>query len=482
MKKSVKKNYLYNLSYQILTIILPIITTPYLARVLGSNGTGIYSYTISIVTYFILFGSLGIALYGQREIAYVQNNEKKKNRIFTELVFLRLITMFIAAIIFFFTFGIKGEYSLYYKILLFEMLANAIDISWLYQGLEEFKKIVLRNFIVKIVSIICIFIFVKSPTDVWKYVAIYALTTLFGNVSLWFKLKNYAKFDFEGFSLKKHIKPMLLLFIPQVAIQIYTVLDKTMLGSILNDMNEVGYYEQAQKIVKILLTIISSLGTVMLPRIAKCYAEGKTKEINEYLKKSFNFLFFLSFPMMFGIIAVSSNFVPLFFGKGYDSVVPILSIMSILMLLIGMSNITGNQYLLPTKKQGQYTASVIIGACANFILNLLLIPNLKSIGASIATIIAEMLVTGSQLYFVRKNLDLKSYFKVGFKYLVTGIVMLFTCLGINIFIKSNIIGILVQGICGMIVYFGILYIIKDEFFLSCINNVKGFISKKIKKI
>ena len=167
MKKSVKKNYLYNLSYQILAIILPIITTPYLARVLGSNGTGIYSYTISIVTYFILFGSLGIALYGQREIAYVQNNEKKKNRIFTELVFLRLITMFIAAIIFFFTFGIKGEYSLYYKILLFEMLANAIDISWLYQGLEEFKKIVLRNFIVKIVSIICIFIFVKNPTDVW---------------------------------------------------------------------------------------------------------------------------------------------------------------------------------------------------------------------------------------------------------------------------------------------------------------------------
>ena len=481
MKKSVKKNYLYNLSYQILAIILPIITTPYLARVLGSKGTGIYSYTISIVTYFILFGSLGIALYGQREIAYVQNNEKKKNRIFTELVFLRLITMFIAAIIFFFTFGIKGEYSLYYKILLFEMLANAIDISWLYQGLEEFKKIVLRNFVVKILSIISIFIFVKSLGDVWKYVTIYALTTLIGNVSLWFKLKNYAKFDFKEFSLKKHIKPMLLLFIPQVAIQVYTVLDKTMLGSMLNDMSEVGYYEQAQKIVKILLTIISSLGTVMLPRIAKCYAEGKTKEINEYMKKSFNFLFFLSFPMMFGIIAISSNFVPLFFGKGYDNVVPILSLVSILMLLIGMSNITGNQYLLPTKRQGEYTASVIIGACTNFILNLLLIPNLKSIGASIATIIAETFVTGSQLYFVRKKLDIKEYLKLGIRYLVVGLIMLFICLGIDVFIKSNILGIIVQFITGCIVYFGILYIIKDNFLMNCINNVKLLFKRKLKK-
>lgn len=150
------------------------------------------------------------------------------------------------------------------------------------------------------------------------------------------------------------------------------------------------------------------------------------------------------------------------------------------MLLIGMSNITGNQYLLPTKKQGEYTASVIIGACSNFILNLF-IPNLKSIGASIATIIAEMLVTGSQLYFVRKNLNLKSYFKVGFKCLITGIVMLFICLGIYIFIKSNIIGILVQEICGIILYFGIFYIIKDEFFLSCINNAKYVVKKIVKK-
>lgn len=478
MKKSVKKNYIYNLSYQILAIILPVITTPYLARVLGSNGTGTYSYTISIVTYFILFGSLGVSLYGQREIAYVQDNQEKKNKIFTELVILRFITMTLSGILFYFIFGRNGEYSLYYKLLLLEMVANAIDISWLYQGLEEFKKIVLRNFVIKILSILSIFIFVKDKNDVWLYILIYGGTTLIGNVSLWFKSKKYAKFiNLKKINIKCHIKPMLLLFIPQVAIQVYTVLDRTMLGTILKDMNEVGYYEQSQKVIKILLTIITSLGTVMLPRIANFHANGEKEKIKEYMNKTFNFLYFLSFPMIFGIIAVSNNFVPLFFGQGYEEVVKLLSLSSVLMLFIGMSNITGNQFLLPTKRQGEYTASVIIGACVNFILNFLLISKFKSIGATVATVIAEFFVTTSQLFFIRKDLDLKKLIKFGINYLIAGILMFIACEIVDYFIVSKIISILFQLVVGIIVYLGILLLFKDKFLNYLINTVKNIFKK-----
>lgn len=478
MKKSIKKNYLYNLSYQILAIVLPIITTPYLARVLESEGTGTYSYTISIVTYFVLFGSLGISLYGQREIAYVQNDESKKNTIFTELVILRFITMTLSAISFYFIFGRSGEYALYYRILLFEMLANAIDISWLYQGLEEFRKIVFRNLIIKLLSIFCIFLFIKTFEDIWKYIAIYALTTLFGNISLWFRVRKYARLDFKKFNMHKHIKPMLLLFIPQVAIQIYTVLDKTMLGTILKDMTEVGYYEQSQKIIKMLLTVITSLGTVMLPRIASCYAEGDKKKIKEYMKKSFSFIFLLSFPMMFGIVAIANNFVPLFFGRGYDQVVSIMSCMTLLMLLIGMSSITGNQFLLPTKRQKQYTLSVIIGALINFILNLILIRYLKSMGVAIATIVAETCVTGVQLYFVRKDLNLKELLKIGIHYFLASLIMFLICIAIGIPIANPKISIVLQVLFGSIVYIGILYLSKDKFLIDNINNMQKLIKKK----
>ena len=172
-KKSVAKNYIYNLSYQILAIIIPLITTPYLSRILGAENIGIYSYTLSITTYFILFGSLGVAMYGQREIAYVQKNIKKRSITFCEIFIMRLITLFISLLIFYFTFCLNGQYATYYKILMLEIIANAIDISWFFQGLEEFKKTVIRNMIVKVISVICIFVFVKTSNDLNKYLYFY---------------------------------------------------------------------------------------------------------------------------------------------------------------------------------------------------------------------------------------------------------------------------------------------------------------------
>lgn len=277
MKKSITKNYIYNLIYQILILILPLVTTPYVSRILGAENLGVYSYTISITTFFILFGALGIGLYGQRQIAYQQDDKTKYSITFWEITFLKCITLGISLVAFYFTFVIgKNDYNIYYKILIFEIIGNMLDITWFFTGLEEFKKTVSRNTIVKSISVISIFIFVKTKSDLYKYFVIYVISVLLGNISLWLYLPKYIKkIDFRKIKLARHIKPVIGLFIPQVAIQLYTILDKAMIGTIISDKSEVGYYEQSQKIVKLLLTIITSIGTVMLPRIANIFAKGE---------------------------------------------------------------------------------------------------------------------------------------------------------------------------------------------------------------
>jgi len=460
--KKIVKNYIYNVAYEILAIIIPLITTPYLSRVLGAENIGIYSYSLSIATYFILFGSLGIALYGKREIAYVQDDIDKRSRAFFEVFITKCITMLISITLFYFSFCINGEYDAYYKILLLEMLANILDISWLFQGLEEFKKTVVRNVIIKAVSVACIFLFVKSESDLGLYFAIYVLSNLIGNISLWLYLPKYIKRQkLKSLNVKKHIKPMLVLFVPQVATQIYTVLDKVMIGAIIPDKSEVGYYEQSQKIVKMLLTLATALGTVMMPRIAATYAKKEMARVKEYMNKSFSFIAMLAFPLMMGIISISYHFVPVFYGDGYEKVRILLCAISPIIVLIGFSNVVGTQYLLPTKQQAKYTISVIVGAATNFLFNLLLINNLASIGASIATVIAEFSVTAAQLYLVRKELKVTDIIKNTYRYLISSLIMLACGLTISSLIEDNITSLVVQVAVSVMVYFGVLLVLRD---------------------
>lgn len=472
-KKSITKNYLYNLSYQILVLLLPIITIPYVSRVLGAEAIGIYSYTLSITTYFILLGSLGIALYGQREIAYHSDNKEKRTQAFWEIFLLRCITMTITAIIFYCTFATQGEYALYYKILVLELVANCLDISWFFQGLEEFKKTVLRNVFVKILSIVCIFVFVKSPEDLVIYFIIYAAAIALGNLSLWLYVPKYIqKIRIKTLNLVQHIKPTIALFIPQIATQIYTVLDKTMIGMIIPDKSEVGYYEQAQKIIKMLLTIITSLGTVMIPRMAHTYIKGETEKLKSYMKQSFQFVWIFSIPIMLGIISISEKFVPLFFGPGYEKVVLLMSIVSPIIVIIGLSNVIGTQFLLPTKRQKAYTISVVMGAIVNFILNLILIRSHASIGASVATVVAEIVVTGIQLYCIRKEIPILEILKLSKNYIIAGICMFIGSVGVGMWINDNFLSIVAQVLTGMLIYFVLLILLKDAFLGKILEKIK----------
>ena len=463
-KKSITKNYMYNLIYQVLVLISPLITIPYISRVLGAENIGIYSYTLSITAYFILFGALGMSLYAQREIAYNQDNTPKYSLIFWEMVLLRIITMSISILIYYFTIIKYGTYQLYYKILILEILGNCIDITWFFQGLEEFKKIVKRNVIIKLISITCTFALVKTSNDLVIYFIIYVLTLLIGNLSLWLYLPKFlVRIDIRKINILRHLKQTISLFVPQVAVQVYTILDKTMVGTIVQEKAEVGYYDQSQKIIKIALSVVTSLGTVMLPRIANNYIKNEKEAVRVYMEKSFNLIFLLSFPMMFGVLAVSGRFVPVFFGQGYDRVIILMNIISPIFILIGLSNVIGAQYLLPTKRQKEYTISVVSGAILNFVANMCLIWKLKAVGASIGTVIAEIAVTSVQLYFVRKDFKIKDLIKMSKNYIISSVIMFGVCCVTGMIIKDNLIATVLEVLIGIITYFACLIILKEEF-------------------
>ena len=500
-KKSITKNYIYNMVYQVLILILPLITTPYLSRVLGAEGIGIYSYTYTIVTYFILFGSLGVALYGQREIAYAQENVEARKKTFIEIIIFRFITIGIATIAYFFLFMNGEKYQLYYRILLLELIAGAFDISWFFQGMEEFKRTVTRNVLVRLCSVSLVFILVKTKEDLAMFTLIYSIADLLGNLSLWLYLPKYLKgVKVKNINVLQHLPQITLLFIPQIANQLYKMLDTTMIGKLVEDKSELGFYEQGQKVIRLLLTIVTSLGVVMIPRMASTFASGDKEKINDYMKMSFKFVFFLAFPIMFGIISISKDFVPIFFGDGYDKVAILINIISPILLLMGIANVVGTQYMLPTKRQKEYTISVVIGVVVNFVLNYILILEYGAIGASISTVISQLVVDLVQGYFVRKEVNFKELLKLSYKYLLSGIIMFGFCrlvyYGVysNIFIgfidsltnifelsrqdMTSLISIVLQIVVGVITYIGMLIILKDDYIYTFLRKVKNKLGKK----
>lgn len=473
----VVKNYLYNLSYQILVLIVPFITTPYVSRVLGAKGVGTFSYTNSIVQYFILFGCIGLNLYGQREIAYAQHEEEKRDKVFWELVILRIITVSISLAIFYFTIASHGKYAPVFFIMCLDILASMVDISWFFQGIEDFKKIVVRNFIIKIVGVALIFLFVNSSDDLLLYVICHSATLFLGNLSMWAYIPKLVG-KVRELEIKKHIRPTIVLFLPQIAISIYTVLDKTMIGFLTGSEEEVAYYEQGQRIVKIVMSFVTSLGTVMMPRVANLFKQNEMEKVKNYLSKSFRFVFFLSFPMMFGLMAVSCNIVPWFLGSGYDKVIPNMMVIAPILVIIALSNLMGNQFLLPTGRQKEYTFSVVIGCVVNFALNLLLIPHFLSIGAAVATVIAETSVTGVQVYFTGKDFKFGEIISSNKHYIISSLIMFVPTYLLAKYLPASIINTFICVVTGGLIYVGLLFVMKDETLFEAIDKIKGKLVKK----
>ena len=462
------KNFIYNTAYQVLVLIAPLITTPYVSRVLGVTNIGIYQYSQSIATYFVLIGAVGTTLYGQREIAYLQDRPKERSIAFWEIEIFRIAAVLFVSIFYFFIFCLYGRYTSIYMILTLEVLATAIDISWFFMGMENFKLTVIRNTIIKLVGVIGVFIFVKNKNDLGVYTFCVTAPLFIGNISLWLSLKKYlVKTDLDIkkliYGIKKKLKPILILFLPQIAMDVYLLLDKTMIGLISPDIDQVGYYSQAQKIVKLILTIVTSLGTVMLPAMSAAFAKGDTESIIKSIKSAFRFIYMLSFALMFGLCAVANRFVPLFFGDGYEPVVLLMIVISPILVIIATSNVIGKQFLLPTNQQKAFTISIIAGAGVNLIFNLVLIYYFNAVGASIATILAELSVTIVQCIYVNNQLPLKKCLLSGIRYLLYGIVMFVSVKGADRLMadKNSILQILLLICIGAVIYIGQLIVFKD---------------------
>ncbi|MCI8517776.1 MAG: flippase [Hungatella sp.] len=472
-KKSIKWNYIYNLTYQILLLLTPLITTPYLSRVFGAGGVGTVSFAESIVSYFTLFATLGITTFGQREISYVQDDRVKRTQIFWETKLLQVLTS-ISVLAVYIIFSLFQDKRTLYLVLSFNIIAVLVDVVWLFQGMEEFGKIVSRNFIFKVISIIYIFLAVKTKDDIVKYAFGIGLFTFLSNLSLWIYI-----FRIIGKPQWKKIKPMrnfkivLSLFIPTVAISIYTVLDKTMIGVITNNPFENGYYEQAIKLSKMLLTVVTALGTVMIPRIGYHFGRGENRQVRSYMYRGYRFVWFLGIPLYFGLLGTATNFVPWFFGGGFEKVVSLLGILGFLIIAIGINNVTGMQYLIPTKRQNLFTMTVLIGAGVNFALNLILIYTFQSIGAAIASVVAETTIALVQLYLVRKELSIKEVFFSSWHYLLAGSTMLAVLIILAKRLSPSIVHTILMVGCGAIVYFIVLLLLRDSFFIDNARNMLG---------
>lgn len=457
--------------YQMIILLIPLFTTPYLTRVLGSNKLGIYSYTYSIVTIFFLLASLGINTYGQREIAYVQDDVKKRSKIFWELIVVRVFSTLISLILLTIFSFITLKYSIYYQIFSIYVLANMFDITWLYQGVEDFKGVSIRNTIVKFLFLISVFIFVKSKNDLWIYILLFSLSTIITNLSFWIKINKFVEITkFKRLQIKRHFKPVLIFFIPQIASLIYTVLDKTMIGIMLPNISNVSFYEQASYIVKTILMLITTIATVMLSKMSYSYEKKDYKKLKEYLNGIINFVWFGGCALLFGICAIIKNFVPWFYGNDYLSVINLVYVLSPLIILIGLNNVIGIQYLIPIKQQNKYIFAVLIGALVNLILNLIFINIFGTIGAAISSCISECTILLIELYYVRDVITITELIKPYIKYVVYGIIMFIpTYLCGNIF-GATFFGTIFQILVGICIYFLLLLITRDSFVKTYIIN------------
>lgn len=470
---NIKSNYIYSCVYQILLIILPIITAPYVSRVLGADLLGQFTYVNTIAYYFVLFIMLGISNYGNRCIASSKNLEER-NIYFKEIYSIQLKWGLLISIIYIiFIMLQKGEINIYIYIMQFLYVISAIfDVSWYFFGREQFKISVTRNIIIKFLAAVCVFVFVKNKNHLILYTAIIAGFTFLGQFALWIIAIKEEKFKLVKInSYKKHIKQIILLFIPVLAVSIYAYLSKIILGNI-SSMSELTYYEYAYKIVSAPLGIITALGTVMLPRMSNLYSREKIDEALSLIMKSFYFVSIISFPMCGGLVAIAGKFSVLFYGEEYLRCGYVMMILAFTIPFISWANVIRTQYLIPLKKDSVFIKSVLIGAVFNIIINIIIIPDLGAIGAAISTVVTEIVVCLYQMFIIRKELSFLNILKKQLIVLIPTLVMFFGVVGIQIFVEGTILGILFISLIGVVIYIVVTLCINREIRCELISKIK----------
>ena len=452
-RKSIKTNYLYNLSYTLLNTALPLLTAPYLARVVGAEGVGVFAYNYAIAHFFYIFAKLGLNNYGTRQISSYRDSEKL-SKVFSSIFYQQLITATFANVIYwvYVLLILQNTNKIYAAILGVLVFASFFDIDWLFSGLEQFKSISRKNIFVKTLSVFLIFLLVKSPNDLWKYTLLMSCSMFFGYLSMWLHLRKVVTFTkVSSHDIFFHLKPNLILVIPVFAISVYRQMDKVMLGSMAT-MAETGFYENAEKIIYALCGFITAFGTVMMPRITNMIAKGQEKESNKYLTLSMQFMMSLMFAMTFGLMSIADDLTIILFGIKFSGSSSLMKALSITIPFIGWANVIRSQVVIPRGKDKIFIVTVFSGAIINLIVNALLIPQMGAMGAVIGTICAEVSIPIVQFIILRKELDyIRLTKKCLFAPVCGGIMFVIVTFAKNIPL-TGIKLLLIQITIGIIVY------------------------------
>lgn len=455
------KNYLYSCVYQVLLILLPIITAPYLTRVLGSTLLGEYTYTYTIAYYFVMFSMLGLSNYGSRQIAMCDSSRNRK-QCFHEIVSFQLcwsavvIVLYVAFIV-----AIPSSYFALYAVQVCYVASALFDVSWYFFGREEFKVTVTRNIIVKAVATLSIFFLVRGGSDLLLYAFIVAGSTFVGNVAVFVIAIRNEGFSFAPFRFfKKHIRFVLVLFVPVLAVSIYSQLSKIILANMASVV-DVTYYEYAYKIVSAPLGFITAFGSVMLPRMSSMLARGERQSINKMLSESFNFMGILALPLSMYLFLIAPVFAPLFYGEGFEACGVVMAVLALTIPFIAWGNAIRTQMLIPAGRNKEFVFSVIAGAVINIFLNLLLIPRFAVFGSAVATLVTEFAVCAIQFISVVGELPLATIIRDVLKTVVSVGVMSLAVMLLARFL-SGWVWIIAGFGCGMVAYFLVLLVLKQE--------------------
>ena len=455
-KSSVKKNLVFQTIYQLLNTCLPLITSPYLARVLGAQQQGIFSYTQSISNYFSLIAMLGVVNYGTRTIAASNDDLEKRSdsfwNIFAFQVFMSIISMVAYALYIIFVCRDNNSIAVIQG---FYIFGSLIDINWLYFGVERFDITVKRGIIVRIISVLCILLFVNSQQDLWIYALIMVGSSIMSNGILFKYLPkiidvNVIKY-FRYSHMLSHIKPNLVLFIPLLAMSVYRTMDKTMLG-LLSTYKQTGYYYNVDKVINIPLGIINGVGTVMLPRMTSLIEAGRGDESDDIFRLSVEMIVFISVAMACGIAAISKEFTPIFFGKGFNPCINLICMLAPVMIIKALSQTSRMQYLIPNHLENIFLQSVFAGIITNMIANMLLIGKYGALGAVLGTLFAEIVTCFWQYWRMRKYISCKKTLVKSTIYVLFGLIMYYTVRLIPLLGLSGLVSLVVEVLVGAVIY------------------------------
>lgn len=479
---SIFKNQFFNMAMQVLNLLFPILAIPYTTRLFGPEILGEVNFANSVVQYFILIASAGIPIYATREIAKARDDSSLLRKKFKELAILQIIfTVFSLLIYAIVIISIERfrNYMYVYIFLGLQVLSYAFNFVWFLQGIEKYRYAAISTFISKLINVILIFTLLKTREDFYIYAFIVGITLVINaainmlcSINLLKHFKSEEKMNINYNSVKSHVYSIMVFFLSNVAIKVYTAMDQTMLG-VLDSSESVAYYSMSIRLEKVVVTLITSMAVVMIPRISNSIKNNKLEDVKKYVSMSINIVYLIAIPAIFGVLAIGEEIIPIFLGEEFLQSIGVFKLVSSLFIIIGLSNVFGMQIMIPYGKEKKFTMILSVAAVLNFIVNLILIPKLSYYGATFATIFAELVVTVWMYFEVKKILgSLPEVFKVN-KILIPSLVFyLVIKFGVKSILTSDILIIFTAIPIAAIIYLIGLIIMKEPMIMLGIESVK----------